>query len=110
MEIYNKLVRDNIDDIINNNGKNEHAVTRILDEDEYMIELLKKLEEEYNELRAAINSGVNDNIIEEAADLFEVIRAINNDDLESILFKMEDKRDKKGGFCKKKYLVMVEKI
>ena len=51
MEIYNKLVRDNIDTIINNNGKNELAVTRILSDDEYKVELLKKLDEELKELK-----------------------------------------------------------
>ena len=42
MEVYNKLVRDNIDTLINSNGKNEVAVTRILSEEEYKSELLRK--------------------------------------------------------------------
>ena len=42
MQIYNKLVRDKIDEIINNNGK-EEAIIRILSDDEYKLELLKKL-------------------------------------------------------------------
>jgi len=110
MHIYNKLVRDNIDDIINNNGKNEEAVTRILTDEEYKIELIKKLNEEYNELLEAIDSGVTEDIIEESADLIEVIRALNADNLETILQKLEDKRDKKGGFVKRKYLEYVRKI
>lgn len=36
---YNKLVRDNIPDIIKNNG--EIPITRILNDDEYKIELEK---------------------------------------------------------------------
>lgn len=108
MEIYNKLIRDNIDDIINNNGKNELAVTRILSEEEYKLELLKKLEEEFKELQEAINTGITDNIIEESADLIEVIRAINNDNLEPVLNRLEDKRTKKGGFVKRKYLIEVK--
>ena len=107
MQIYNKLIRDNIDDIINNNGKNELAVTRILSEEEYKIELLKKLEEEYNELLEAITSGITTDIIEESADLIEVIRALNNDNLELVIKKIEDKRNKKGGFAKRKYLEKV---
>lgn len=110
MEIYNKLVRDNIDDIINNNGKGEEAVVRILSDDEYKFELLKKLEEEYKELVTSINSGIVEDIVEESADLFEVVRAINGDNLSSILNRLEDKRDKKGGFVKKKYLEYVKKV
>lgn len=110
MEVYNKLIRDNIDEIINNNGKNETAVTRILSDEEYQIELLKKLGEEYNELLEAINSGVTEDIIEESADLIEVIRAFNGDTLDNVLKILEDKRNKRGGFVKKKYLVSVNKI
>lgn len=110
MEIYNKLVRDNIDDIINNNGKGEEAVVRILSDDEYKFELLKKLEEEYKELVTSINSGIVEDIVEESADLFEVVRAINGDNLGSVLNRLEDKRDKKGGFVKKKYLEYVKKV
>ena len=110
MQIYNKLVRDNIDDIINTNGKNEQAFVRILNNEEYKQELLKKLHEEFNELLEALNSGIKDNIIEESSDLIEVIRAINDDNLEEILLKMEEKRNQKGGFVKRKYLEKVEKI
>lgn len=110
MEVYNKLIRDNIDEIINNNGKNEFAVTRILSDEEYQIELLKKLGEEYNELLEAINSGITNDIIEESADLIEVIRALNGDNLENVLQRLEDKRIKKGGFVKKKYLESVKKV
>lgn len=110
MEVYNKLVRDNIDDIINNNGKGELAVTRILNDDEYEVELLRKLEEEYHEFKEALNSGIREDIIEETADLIEVIRALNGDDLQVILKRLEDKRSKKGGFVKRKYLEVVKKI
>lgn len=107
MRIYNKLIRDNIDDIINGNGKNEEAVTRILTE-EYKIELLKKLNEEFNELVSALDSGIREDIIEESADLIEVIRALNDDDLEEVMRKLDDKRIKKGGFVKRKYLEYVQ--
>lgn len=107
MQIYNKLIRDNIDDIINNNGKNELAVTRILTDQEYKIELLKKLNEEFNELISALDSGIKEDIIEESADLIEVIRALNEDSLGLVIKKLEDKRNEKGGFVKRKYLEKV---
>lgn len=110
MEIYNKLVRDNIDTIVNNNGKNELAVTRILSDDEYKIELLKKLDEELMELKEALLNGNIEDITEESADLIEVIRALNGNNLELVMQKLEDKKRKKGGFTKKKYLEVVKKI
>ena len=47
MKIYNKLVRDNIPEIMIKNGAK--PVTRILSEEEYLSELNKKLLEEVNE-------------------------------------------------------------
>ena len=44
----NKLVRDKIPEIIKNN--NETPITRILSDEEYKIELEKKLYEEYQEV------------------------------------------------------------
>ena len=106
--IYNKLVRDKIDEIINNNGKGEEAVVRILSDEEYKLELLKKLKEEFTELTEAINKGTTEDVIEESADLIEVIRALNNENLEVVLQKSEEKRQKRGGFSKRKYLECVK--
>ena len=47
MKVYNKLVRDKIPDIILKD--NELPVTRILDDEEFIKELNKKLQEEVNE-------------------------------------------------------------
>ena len=47
-KIYNKLVRDNIPDIIRDD--NETPVTRILTDGEYEIELYRKLVEECKEV------------------------------------------------------------
>ena len=44
-KVYNKLVRDNIPNIIKSNG--EIPIIRILDNDEYKKELENKLYEEY---------------------------------------------------------------
>ena len=67
MKVYNKLVRDKIPEIINNN--NEICKTRILDNDEYIKELNIKLQEEVKEY---LESGE----VEELADIEEVLRAI----------------------------------
>ena len=68
--IYNKLVRDNIPNIIKSKG--ETPVTRILSEDEYKNELEKKLYEEYKEVIEASGSDR----IEELADMLEIINAL----------------------------------
>lgn len=102
MGTYNKLVRDNIPNIIKSNGEN--PVTRILDDDEYFSELNKKLLEEVNEY-------LNDNNTSEIADILEVIRAIldfNNisyEDMEKIRI---DKATKRGAFKEKIYLEKAE--
>ncbi|MBQ8659332.1 MAG: nucleoside triphosphate pyrophosphohydrolase [Bacilli bacterium] len=101
MEMYNKLVRDNIPDIIRSNGEN--PVTRILSDEEYIVELNRKLLEEVNEY-------LNDNDTSEIADILEVIRAIldfNNisyEDMENIRIK---KANKRGSFKEKIYLEKV---
>lgn len=67
LKIHNKLVRDNVPQIIAANG--ERAVTRTLDDQEYLVELVKKLGEEYGEFEKALN-------IEELADIQEVVLSL----------------------------------
>ena len=71
-KVYNKLVRDNIPNIIKSNG--EIPIIRILDNDEYKKELENKLYEEYQEV---LNSSEDDRI-EELADMLEIIKALAN--------------------------------
>ena len=71
VQIFNKLVRDNIPNIIENNG--EKAITRILSDKEYRVELYKKLLEESQEV---INSQDTEDILEELADVLEVLKSI----------------------------------
>lgn len=104
MKEYNKLVRDKIDEIINNNGKGERAVVRILSDEELKVELIKKLAEEMKELVEAINAGDKNAITEESADLVEVVRAINDNNLTKVFEIMEQKKQKRGGFEQKKFL------
>lgn len=106
MPKYNKLVRDRIPEIIEGNG--EEPITRILNDEEYRSELIKKLNEEYDEV---VNASGED-IIEELADMLEVMESIaelHNKTLEDILDTKEKKKIKRGGFSKKLYLKGVEK-
>ena len=102
--VYNKLVRDNIPNIIKNKG--EEPVVRILEDDEYKIELEKKLYEEYQEV---IEASGNDRL-EELADMLEVIRALaklENNDLNDIIKIADEKNLKRGSFNDKIFLEKV---
>lgn len=108
-QIYNKLVRDKIPEIIKSN-KGEPAI-RILDDKEYKEELEKKLFEECNEV---INSKETVERIEELADVLEVVCSLaklENKSLDEVVKVMDEKRKKKGGFEKKIFLEKVlEKV
>jgi predicted house-cleaning noncanonical NTP pyrophosphatase (MazG superfamily) len=99
MPKYNKLVRDKIPSIIESKG--EKPITKILDAEEYIRELNRKLQEELLEF-------LQDNTAEELADMLEVIYAIANthhisiEELERI---REQKKEDKGGFEKKIFLI-----
>lgn len=102
MRTFNKLVRDNIPSIIENN--NEVAITRILNDDEYRNELYKKLIEEANEV---ISSKTTKETLEELADVLEVIIAISkleSKNLDDIIEISNQKRLKRGGFDKRIFL------
>lgn len=102
MKKYNKLIRDKIVDIIEADGRK--AGYRILDNAEYKQELNKKLQEEVNEY-------LEDNNIEELADIIEVVYGIVDamdasiDELEKV---REEKAKERGGFKKKIFLVEAE--
>lgn len=98
MKVYNKLVRDNIPEIMINNGAK--PVTRVLSDDEYLIELNKKILEEVNEY-------LQDQNVEELADIEEVLRAIL--DLKGVSYEeferiRKQKVLKRGAFKKKIFL------
>lgn len=98
MKIYNKLVRDNIPEIMINNGAK--PVTRVLDDNEYYYELKKKLLEETKEFLESDN-------IEEIADIEEVVLAIlkyKNRTFEEVEKIRQNKANKRGAFEKKLYL------
>ena len=100
---YNKLVRDKIPENINS-MEGRKATWRIMDDDEYIKELNKKLLEEAHEF-------IEENAVEELADIMEVIQSImrvKNISYEELKNVQQMKREKKGGFSNKIYLVEVE--
>lgn len=100
-KVYEKLVRDNIPDIIKKSGKD--CVIEIMDDVEYVKELNKKLAEEVDEY---LSSGS----IEEIADIMEVIYSIlevKNISFEEVEKLRMEKREKRGGFNNRIKLVKV---
>ena len=105
VENYNKLVRDNIPRIIEQNG--EKPIIEILSDNDYELELLKKLKEECSEV---MTSKSSDELLEELADVYEVLNAlarIQNKTMDDVVKIAEQKKLKRGGFEKKIYLKKV---
>ena len=101
--VYNKLVRDKIPEEINK-MKGRKTNYKILNDDEYLQELDKKLFEEAHEF-------IEEHSVEELADLIEVISAImelKNISLDDVEKARKLKNDKKGKFDSKIYLIDVE--
>jgi len=71
VKLYHKLVRDKIPEILAAQGKT--CVTEVLDDGAYLAMLKEKLAEECTEVRAA---GTEDEVLEELADVLEVVYAI----------------------------------
>ena len=93
-----KLVRDRIPEIIEKAGKTP-VYHRAASQDIEKL-LREKLVEEVNELLATTTS---EDLLEEAADVYEVLTAIiftRGYDLKSLLVKAEDKRFDRGAFIK----------
>ena len=102
--VYNKLVRDNIPNIIESKG--ETSVTKILDDATFKVELEKKLNEEYHEVLEA--SG--DDRIEELADMLEIIRLLaklEGKTLQNVIDCADKKNEKRGAFEEKIFLEKV---
>lgn len=98
MRVLNKLVRDKIPEIIEE--KNEKPVIRKLDDESFAEELNKKLQEEVKEY-------LEDNNVEELADIVEVIYGIldsKNVSLEEFEAVRKSKVEKRGAFKERIFL------
>jgi predicted house-cleaning noncanonical NTP pyrophosphatase (MazG superfamily) len=101
-DFVGKLVRDGIPSIIRSAGR--VADVRALDTEDFRAALGDKLVEEVAELRAA---GDADAVIEEAADVLEVLLAIvaeHGATLDSIVDIARRKRVERGGFAMRVWL------
>lgn len=101
VKVYNKLVRDKIPEIIEQDGKK--CTMRVLNDEEYLKALDAKLDEELAEYH-------KDQNVEELADLLEVLyaaaeaRGFTQDELEAV---REAKAGKRGQFKEKLFLESV---
>jgi len=105
MIVYNKLVRDKIPQIIEASGKT--CEVKILEEIAYEQALKDKLVEEMNEV---IGAESDDELIEELADLYEVLSSLvkaKGVSEEQFLQIVKAKNEKRGGFRDKVFLVKV---
>lgn len=101
-KIFNKLVRDNIPEIIRKSG--EIPVTAVLSHEDYLKELNRKLDEELNEYK---ESGE----LEELADILEVVYALceaKGFTLEELNTLWERKHRERGGFSGRIFLISKE--
>jgi predicted house-cleaning noncanonical NTP pyrophosphatase (MazG superfamily) len=102
---YNKLVRDQIPDIIAAGGG--QAVTRVLDDAGYQAALRAKLVEEAGEARAASDGK----LLAELADVLEVLQAlarVHDMSWEDVVSEACCKRAGRGGFDQRIFLEYVE--
>jgi predicted house-cleaning noncanonical NTP pyrophosphatase (MazG superfamily) len=99
MTIYNKLVRDKIPELIAQSG--EKPLVRILDSQEYIACLEAKLDEEAGEYHRDKNA-------EELADIIEVVfalAAVHGVSEEELLTQRLRKRESRGGFFNRVFLI-----
>lgn len=103
--VYDKLVRDNIPEIIQSNG--DEPYFRILNDEEYWEYLLKKDNEELEEVKTSTSLEERK---QELADKLELIRAMaefNGFTLQDIINEADRKKEKRGGFQKR---LLLEKV
>lgn len=106
MPTYNKLVRDHIPEIIKKSNKNFRS--RILNDEEYLVEINQKMHEELAEYEEATTK---EDSIEELADLLELIHAaaaVHGASIAKLEQVRAQKAKKRGGFDERIFLIEVE--
>ena len=106
---FNKLIRDKIPEIIKKNGSN--SKTRILDNEEFKKELLKKIVEESQEVLET--NGDKKELTKEISDVLEVINYLTDVfelDRQEIEKIRKERKDSRGGFDKKIFLEHTEDL
>jgi len=102
MKVYNKLIRDNIPEVIQNDGKT--CDVTVLGYEEYIQEIRRKIVEEATELNAATTK---EEMIEELADLYELLDYLLIEykiDILKVNKRRIQKNMKNGGFDKRLFL------
>lgn len=92
----NKLIRDQIPELMRVKGVVMH--NRVMDQEEFIQKLKDKLHEECQEV---IQSNTSEELLEELADVLDVIHALSSAhhfSIEQIEEKRIEKRQQKGGF------------
>lgn len=108
MKTYNKLVRDFIPSIIIQNGSQPVFKRLLEDPEEHLAAIRIKLQEELNELLEATSP---DKILEEVADLCQVIEAFmiyHQIDEDTLYDQKETKEAERGSFNDAIYLIGIE--
>ena len=104
-KIYNKLVRDNIPEIIAKNGGKPFF--RELNEQEYWEYLLKKDEEELQEVKEASSREERKKELADKLELLVAMASYNGFSLQDIIDEANIKKSKNGGFEKR---LLLEKV
>lgn len=114
-KVYNKLVRDKMVDIYENDVKNKISASgysvRYMEKEETLERLKDKLLEEAKEVFDAYGKENKTQLKEEIADVIEVIDAIlyhNKITLKEVLALRDAKKEKRGGFEKGVYLESID--
>lgn len=106
MTHYNKLIRDKIPGIIKITGKTPNI--RTLTDHEYEVALKSKLQEETKEY---VKAGNDNEAVKELADVLEVIHAlteIHGTSVEEVEDVRIRKKEERGGFSERTFLVDIE--